>query len=130
MRILPLMFFTALPLLAQAETWTASSSREGDQWAVDTDSIKTVNVAGKSLKQALVRAKYKEVTEDYGRKYNETLTTDVYDCQGKTSATRDEKLALDGQPVHSRSTPDDQLEFIDIFPNTASADIAKVICGK
>lgn len=130
MRILPLVFLTALPLLAQAETWTAASSREGDQWAVDTDSIKTVNVAGKSLKQALVRAKYKEVTEDYGRKYNETLTTDVYDCQGKTSATRDEKLALDGQPVHSRSTPDDQLEFIDIFPNTASADIAKVICGK
>lgn len=130
MRILPFVFLTALPLLAQAETWTTASSREGDQWAVDTDSIKTVSVAGKSLKQALVRAKYKEVTEDYGRKYNETLTTDVYDCHGKTSATREEKLALDGQPVHSRSTPDDQLEFIDIFPNTASADIAKVICGK
>ena len=130
MRILPLLFLTALPLLAHAETWTAASAREGDQWTVDTDSIKTVTVAGKTLKQALVRAKYKEVTEDYGRKYNETLTTDVYDCQGKTSATREEKLALDGQPVHSRSTPDDQLEFIDIFPNTASADIAKAICGK
>ena len=130
MKTLSLVLLLALPLFAQAETWSNASNRDGDNWTVDTDSVKTVTVTGKTLKQAMVRAKYKEVTEDYGRKYNETLTTDVYDCQGKTSATREEKLALDGQPVHSRSTPDDQLEFIDIFPNTASADIAKVICGK
>ncbi|RZU48132.1 hypothetical protein EV700_0164 [Fluviicoccus keumensis] len=130
MRILPLALLAALPLLAHAETWSPAASRDGDTWTVDTDSIKSLTVAGKTVKQVSVRAKYKEITEDLGRQYNEVQTTDIYDCAGNTSATREEKQSLSGKPVHSRTTPDDQLEYIDIFPNTASADIAKVVCGK
>ncbi|HEX5276163.1 MAG TPA: surface-adhesin E family protein [Fluviicoccus sp.] len=130
MKPLPLVLLLALPLFAHAETWSSASSRDGDNWTVDTDSIQAVTVSGKTMKQAVVRAKYKEVTEDMGRKYDESRTTDVYDCTGKTSATREEQLLLAGTVVRKHATADDELEFIDIFPNTASADIAKVICGK
>lgn len=130
MKTLSLVLLLALPLFAQAETWSNASNRDGDNWTVDTDSVKAVTVAGKAMKQAVVRAQYKEVIEDMGRKYDESRTTDVYDCAGKTSATREEQLLLAGAVVRKHATADDELEFIDIFPNTASADIAKVICGK
>lgn len=130
MKIIPMALIAFLPLLGHAETWNVVSTRDGDTWKLDADSVKAVTVNGKAMKQAVVSARFKEVSEDLGKKYDEARTTDVYDCAARTSANREEVLSMAGAPVRTTSTPDDQLEFIDIFPNTASADLAKVICGK
>lgn len=123
-----LLLVASLPLLAQAEDWTTVSTRGGDTWTLDKGSLQTVTVNGKSLKQVQTRARFKEVQEDYGKKFDESRSTELYDCTGKASAIREENLILAGTTVKTRKTADDELEFVDFFPDTAGSDLAKVVC--
>lgn len=127
-RLLPLLLTLSLPALA--ESWTTASSRDGDTWQVDTASFKEVAVNGKTYRQVAVKARFKEPVDDFGKRSDALQALMLFDCAGKLSGNREEHGFLGGKPSYNRTIPDDQLDLMDVFPNTAVSDLAALVCRK